>query len=75
MLTFCGGVSYGGTYLVPKANFIFIFNFLHMLGDILVKLNKLNKVFQFNHIDITHIGRNPNICTSILINQYLFHRD
>jgi hypothetical protein len=46
-----------------------------MLGDILVKLNKLNKAVQFNHIDITHIGRNQNICTTILIHQYLFHRN
>jgi hypothetical protein len=58
MLTFCGGVSYGGTYLVPKANFILFLFIFTMLGDILVKLNKLNKGFQFNHIDITHIGRN-----------------
>ncbi len=54
-------------------SFLFLF-FVHMLGDILVKLNKLNKVLQFNHIDITHIGRNWNICTTILIHQYLFHR-
>jgi hypothetical protein len=28
MLIFCGGISYGGTYLVPKTNFILILIFL-----------------------------------------------
>jgi hypothetical protein len=45
-----------------------------MFVDILMELNKLNKIFQFVHVDITYIGGNLNICITILTHLFLFQR-
>ena len=45
----------------------FQFQFLlHLLVDVLAKLNKLNKIFQADYVDVTQIGANLNICITML---------
>ena len=45
----------------------FQFQFLlHLLVDVLVELNKLNKIFKVDHVDVTQIDANLNICITIL---------
>ena len=50
----------------------FQFQFLlHLLVDVLTKLNKLNKIFQADHIDVTQIGANLNICITMLRQRFI----
>ena len=45
----------------------FQFQFLlHLLVNVLAELNKLNKIFQADHVDVTQIGANLNICITML---------
>ena len=39
--------------------------------DVLAQLNKLNKIFQTNHIDVTQIGANLNICITMLRRRFI----
>ena len=39
--------------------------------NILAELNKLNKVFYTNHVDVTQIGANLNIYTTILYRRFI----
>ncbi|KAG0618977.1 hypothetical protein M758_4G106200, partial [Ceratodon purpureus] len=53
----------------------FQFQFLlRLLVDILTELNKLNKLFQSDHVDITQIGGHLNICINILSRHFLAAR-
>ena len=45
--------------------------FLHLVVDVLVELNKLNKIFQTNHVDVTQIGANLNICITMLRRRFI----
>ena len=50
----------------------FQFQFLlHLLVDVLTELNKLNKIFQADHIDVTQIGANLNICITMLRRKFI----
>ena len=50
----------------------FQFQFLlHLLVDVLAELNKLKKVFQADHVDVTQIGANLNICITILQQRFI----
>ena len=50
----------------------FQFQFLlHLLVDVLKELNKLKKIFQADHVDITQIGANPNICITMLRRRFI----
>lgn len=50
----------------------FQFQFLlHLLVDVLCELNKLNKKFQYDLVDITAIGSSLEICTSVLRRHFL----
>ena len=42
-----------------------------MLVDVLCKLNKLNKKFQYDLVDITSIGSGLEVCVSILRRLFL----
>ena len=45
----------------------FQFQFLlHLLAHVLMELNKLNKMFQYDNVDITQIGGHLNVCIAIL---------
>jgi hypothetical protein len=44
---------------------------VHLLADILVELNKLNKKFQYDHVDITSIASSIDVTISLLRRQYL----
>jgi hypothetical protein len=39
--------------------------------DVLTELNKLNKLFQSDHVDITQIGGHLNICITVLSRRFL----
>ena len=57
--------------MIPQSSF-FQFQFLlHLFMDILVDLNKLNKVFQANHVDIIHIDENLNIYINMLYQTFI----
>jgi hypothetical protein len=45
--------------------------FVHLLADILIELNKLNKKFQYDHDDITSIASSIDVTISLLRRQYL----
>lgn len=50
----------------------FQFQFLlYLLVDVLCELNKLNKKFQYDLVDITAIGSSLEICTSVLRRHFL----
>ena len=50
----------------------FQFQFLlHLFVDVLAKLNKLNKILQADHIDVTQIGTNLNICITMLRRRFI----
>ena len=45
--------------------------FIHLLGDVHIELNKLNKKFQEDHVDITYFDTNLHVSISILRKWFL----
>ena len=45
--------------------------FVHLIADILVELNKLNRKFQCDHVDITSIASTVDVTITLLGRQYL----
>jgi hypothetical protein len=62
--------EYEPTWYCKFALFQFQF-LLHLLVDVLTELNKLTKLFQSDHVDITKIGGHLNICITILSRRFL----
>ena len=45
--------------------------FVHLIPDVLVELNKLNRKFQCDHVDITSIASTVDVIITLLRRQYL----
>ena len=59
------------TRMIYKYHFSVVPIFIHLLADMLLKFNKFNQTFQFDHIDITSIASTIDVTINLLWRHYL----